>query len=140
VGADTGYIYIRSEYPAAIAVMQRAIELSRERGWLGDSILDSDFSFDIHVRVGAGSYVCGEETAMLESLEGKRGMVRPKPPLPALEGLFGVPTVINNVISIASVPSIMARGAAGYANLGHRTIQRDIGIPTCGKYRPRGNC
>jgi formate dehydrogenase iron-sulfur subunit len=118
VGADTGYIYIRSEYPAAIAVMQRAIELSRERGWLGDSILDSDFSFDIHVRVGAGSYVCGEETAMLESLEGKRGMVRPKPPLPALEGLFGVPTVINNVISIASVPSIMARGAAGYANFG----------------------
>lgn len=118
VGADTGYIYIRSEYPAAIAVMKRAIELSRERGWLGNSILGSDFAFDIHVRVGAGSYVCGEETAMLESLEGKRGMVRPKPPLPALEGLFGVPTVINNVISIASVPSIMARGAAGYANLG----------------------
>ena len=118
VGADTGYIYIRSEYPAAIHSMQRAIDLSREQGWLGHSILDTDFSFDIHVRVGAGSYVCGEETAMLESLEGKRGMVRPKPPLPALEGLFGVPTVINNVISIGSVPSIMSRGAEHYAALG----------------------
>lgn len=118
VGADTGYIYIRSEYPAAIAAMEHAIDQARERGWLGSAILDSDFSFDIHVRIGAGSYVCGEETAMLESLEGKRGMVRPKPPLPALEGLFGVPTVINNVISMASVPSIMARGAQGYANLG----------------------
>ncbi len=118
VGADTGYIYIRSEYPAAIHSMQRAIDLSREQGWLGDSILDTDFAFDIHVRVGAGSYVCGEETAMLESLEGKRGMVRPKPPLPALEGLFGVPTVINNVISIGSVPSIMSRGAEAYSSLG----------------------
>ncbi len=118
VGADTGYIYIRSEYPAAIHSMQRAIELSREQGWLGDSIFDTDFEFDIHVRVGAGSYVCGEETAMLESLEGKRGMVRPKPPLPALEGLFGVPTVINNVISIGSVPAIMSRGAEAYSSLG----------------------
>lgn len=123
VGADTGYIYIRSEYPAAIHSMQRAIELSREQGWLGSSILGSsilgsDFAFDIHVRVGAGSYVCGEETAMLESLEGKRGMVRPKPPLPALEGLFGVPTVINNVISMGSVPAIMSRGAEAYAAQG----------------------
>lgn len=117
-GADTGYIYIRSEYPAAIHSMQRAIELSRDQGWLGQSILGTDFAFDVQVRVGAGSYVCGEETAMLESLEGKRGMVRPKPPLPALEGLFGVPTVINNVISIGSVPAIMSRGAAAYASLG----------------------
>ena len=118
VGADTGYIYIRSEYPAAIHSMQRAIERAREQGWLGSRVLDTDFGFDIYVRIGAGSYVCGEETAMLESLEGKRGMVRPKPPLPALEGLFGVPTVINNVISIGSVPSIMSRGAAAYAALG----------------------
>ena len=123
VGADRGYIYIRSEYPAAIHSMQRAIELARERGWLGHSILGTEFmgtefNFDIEVRIGAGSYVCGEETAMLESLEGKRGMVRPKPPLPALEGLFGVPTVINNVISIGSVPAIMSRGAAAYAALG----------------------
>jgi formate dehydrogenase iron-sulfur subunit len=123
VGADRGYIYIRSEYPAAIHSMQRAIELARERGWLGHSILGTEFmgtefNFDIEVRIGAGSYVCGEETAMLESLEGKRGMVRPKPPLPALEGLFGVPTVINNVISIGSVPAIMSRGAAAYSALG----------------------
>lgn len=118
VGADTGFIYIRSEYPAAIHSMQRAIERAREQGWLGSRVLGTDFAFDIHVRIGAGSYVCGEETAMLESLEGKRGMVRPKPPLPALEGLFGVPTVINNVISIGSVPSIMSRGAAAYAALG----------------------
>jgi formate dehydrogenase iron-sulfur subunit len=118
VGADTGYIYIRSEYPAAIHSMQRAIESARALGWLGQSVLDSDFSFDVHVRVGAGSYVCGEETAMLDSLEGKRGMVRPKPPLPALEGLFGVPTVINNVISIGSVPAILAKGAGAYAELG----------------------
>ena len=118
VGADTGYLYIRSEYPAAIHSMQRAIDRSREQGWLGSSVLGTDFAFDIHVRVGAGSYVCGEETAMLESLEGKRGLVRPKPPLPALEGLFGVPTVINNVISIGSVPAIMSRGADAYAALG----------------------
>lgn len=118
VGADTGYIYIRSEYPAAIHSMQRAIEKSREQGWLGPSVLGTNFAFDIHVRVGAGSYVCGEETAMLESLEGKRGMVRPKPPLPALEGLFGVPTVINNVISIGSVPAIMSQGAGAYSALG----------------------
>lgn len=117
-GADTGFIYIRSEYPAAITSMQRAIDSARERGWLGENILNSGFDFGIEVRVGAGSYVCGEETAMLDSLEGKRGMVRPKPPLPALEGLFGVPTVINNVISMASVPSIMTRGASAYAGLG----------------------
>jgi formate dehydrogenase iron-sulfur subunit len=128
VGADHGYIYIRSEYPAAIHSMQRAIELSRERGWLGNSIMAtefmaSEFNFDLEVRIGAGSYVCGEETAMLESLEGKRGMVRPKPPLPALEGLFGVPTVINNVISIGSVPAIMSRGATEYAALGTERSQ-----------------
>jgi formate dehydrogenase iron-sulfur subunit len=118
VGADRGMIYLRSEYPAAIAVMHEAIDKARDRGWLGQSILGSTFNFDVTVRVGAGSYVCGEETAMLESLEGRRGTVRAKPPLPAIEGLFGTPTVINNVLTIASVPSILARGAEAYAALG----------------------
>lgn len=118
VGADRGMIYLRSEYPAAIAVMSDAIEKARARGWLGESILGSSCNFDVTIRVGAGSYVCGEETAMLESLEGRRGTVRAKPPLPAIEGLFGTPTVINNVLTIASVPSILARGAEAYAELG----------------------
>lgn len=118
VGADKGVIYVRSEYPDAIEVLQRAIEIAREHAWLGPSVLGSNLSFDVEVRVGAGSYVCGEETAMLESIEGRRGMVRVKPPLPAIEGLFGTPTVINNVLTMASVPSIMARGAAEYAALG----------------------
>ena len=88
------------------------------RGWLGDSVIGSGFAFRIHVRVGAGAYICGEETAMLDSLEGKRGVVRAKPPLPALEGLFGKPTVVNNVLSLATVPAILADGAAAYAALG----------------------
>ena len=104
VGATKGFIYIRSEYPAAISKMEKAIEVASEK--LG--------SFELKVRVGAGSYVCGEETAMLESLEGKRGVVRAKPPLPALEGLFGKPTIINNVLTLASVPEIIASGAASY--------------------------
>ena len=118
VGADRGVIYLRSEYPDAIRVMNEAIDKARTQGWLGAGILGSDLNFDVTVRVGAGSYVCGEETAMLESLEGRRGMVRAKPPLPAIEGLFGTPTVINNVLTIASVPSILARGADAYAALG----------------------
>jgi formate dehydrogenase iron-sulfur subunit len=118
VGADEGYIYVRSEYPEAIESLHAAIAAATEQGWLGDNILNSGLNFQIHVRVGAGSYVCGEETALLESLEGKRGVVRAKPPLPAHVGLFGKPTVINNVLSLATVPAIMARGAAAYAALG----------------------
>ena len=108
VGATKGFIYIRSEYPAAITKLNKAIELAAPK--LGN--------FELKVRAGAGSYVCGEETAMLESLEGKRGVVRAKPPLPALEGLFGKPTVINNVLTLASVPEIMASGAASYKSRG----------------------
>ena len=118
VGADRGLVYLRSEYPDAIATLQSAIWIAREQGWLGDDILGSGLCFDVEIRVGAGSYVCGEETAMLESLEGRRGMVRVKPPLPAIKGLFATPTVINNVLTIASVPSILARGAEAYAALG----------------------
>ncbi len=118
VGATYGYIYIRSEYPSAIEVMNKAIEVARSAGVLGEKILESKKSFDLEVRAGAGSYVCGEETAMLESLEGKRGMVRPKPPLPALSGLFGKPTVINNVLTLASVPAILKDGAKSYQDRG----------------------
>ena len=118
VGASDAYIYVRSEYPDAIEALHAAIAAAEQRGWLGDSVLDSGFGFRIHVRVGAGAYICGEETAMLDSLEGKRGVVRAKPPLPALEGLFGKPTVVNNVLSLATVPAIVADGAAAYAALG----------------------
>ncbi|WP_052864182.1 formate dehydrogenase beta subunit [Streptomyces niger] len=118
VGAREGYLYIRSEYPDAVATMRAAIDIARARHWLGDRILGSDLAFDLHVRVGAGAYICGEETAMLESLEGKRGMVRAKPPIPALEGLFGKPTVVNNVLTLATVPVILDRGAEAYRQLG----------------------
>ena len=118
VGASKGYIYIRSEYPHAVATMTEAIARATAAGFLGDRILGSDRGFTLEVRKAAGSYVCGEETAMLESLEGKRGIVRAKPPLPAIEGLFGKPTVINNVITFASVPVILARGAAYYRDFG----------------------
>ncbi|MQR00125.1 formate dehydrogenase beta subunit [Glaciimonas soli] len=118
VGATQGYIYVRSEYPHAIAALNEAIAIANARHYLGENLLDSGTSFHLEVRKGAGSYVCGEETALLESLEGKRGIVRAKPPLPAIEGLFGKPTVINNVISLASVPIILARGAAFYKNYG----------------------
>ncbi len=117
-GATTGFIYIRSEYPDAITVMNTALAIAREQGWLGGSVLGSEYGFDAQVRVGAGSYICGEETAMLESLEGKRGMVRSKPPIPALSGLFGKPTVINNVMTMAAVPYILANGGDSYAAFG----------------------
>jgi formate dehydrogenase iron-sulfur subunit len=109
-GATKGFVYIRSEYPIAIDVMQKAVHLAQADGVLG--------GFDIEIRVGAGAYVCGEETSLLNSLEGKRGVVRAKPPLPALQGFMGRPTVVNNVISLASVPVIMAAGAAHYAAIG----------------------
>lgn len=118
VGATEGYVYLRSEYPDAIETLNAAIRTARDRGWLGANILGSDLTFDLHVRVGAGAYICGEETSMLESLEGKRGMVRAKPPIPALEGLFGRPTVVNNVLSLATIPTILANGAAAYAAYG----------------------
>jgi formate dehydrogenase iron-sulfur subunit len=117
-GATKGFVYIRSEYPLAIDTMKEAIALATSANWLGDNIQNTDKSFALEVRRGAGAYICGEETAMLESLEGKRGMVRAKPPIPALEGLFGQPTIINNVLSFCAVPFIMAKGAKAYADLG----------------------
>jgi formate dehydrogenase iron-sulfur subunit len=117
-GATMGYVYIRSEYPHAIATMNEAIRRAEAAGLLGQDIQRSGKSFSIEVRKGAGSYVCGEETALLESLEGRRGIVRAKPPLPAITGLFGQPTLINNVITLASVPLILARGAHFYRDFG----------------------
>src|SRR5580692_4569259 len=118
VGATKGYIYIRSEYPHAVAAMNTAIAAAKRAGYLGARIGGSAHSFDLEVRVGAGAYVCGEETSLLESLEGRRGIVRAKPPLPAHKGLFGKPTVINNVLSFAAIPFILAGGAKAYADFG----------------------
>jgi formate dehydrogenase iron-sulfur subunit len=118
VGATKGYVYIRSEYPHAIIALNDAIAAARKAGMLGTRLAGSPHAFDLEVRVGAGAYVCGEETALLDSLEGKRGMVRAKPPLPAHKGLFGKPTVINNVLSLATVPIILEKGAAFYRGFG----------------------
>lgn len=118
VGADEGFIYLRSEYPLCKEILGAALITARADGWLGQDIRGSGKAFDMEIRMGAGSYICGEETAMLDSLEGKRGMVRAKPPLPALHGLFGKPTVVNNVLSLASVPIIMAKGAGFYQDFG----------------------
>jgi formate dehydrogenase iron-sulfur subunit len=119
-GATQGYIYVRSEYPHAIATLTTAIKIAESAGFLGRNILDTEHSFSLQVRKAAGSYVCGEETAMLESIEGRRGIVRAKPPLPAVQGLFNQPTVINNVITLASITIILAKGAAFYKGYGVR--------------------
>ena len=118
VGATQGYIYLRSEYPQADKVLEQAIASAYQANYLGNNIQGSKRQFDLEVRLGAGAYICGEETALLESLEGKRGLVRAKPPLPAIEGLFGQPTVVNNVISLATVPIILAKGAKYYQDYG----------------------
>ena len=124
VGATMGYVYIRSEYPHAFATFSRAIERARSVGLLGPSLGGSGRAFDLEARLGAGAYICGEETSLLESLEGKRGQVRAKPPLPAIAGLFGEPTIINNVLSFASTPWILEHGAKAYAAYG---VGRSLG-------------
>ena len=135
VGATKGYVYIRSEYPDAIATMARAVEIARGEELLGLSVLGSDVAFDMEVRVGAGAYVCGEETSLLNSLEGKRGVVRAKPPLPALEGFLGQPTVVNNVISLATVPVILEKGAAFYKDFGLGRSRGTIPLQIAGNVR-----
>ncbi len=135
VGATRGYIYVRSEYPHAIMVLNDAIAVARTHGYLGNDIRGSGQAFDLEVRVGAGSYVCGEETALLESIEGRRGIVRAKPPLPAIAGLFGKPTVINNVISLATVPVIFARGADYYKHFGMGRSRGTLPIQLAGNVR-----
>jgi formate dehydrogenase iron-sulfur subunit len=123
-GATQGLIYVRSEYPDAVAILRSAINVAVGQGWLGPDVMGSGVRFDVSVRVGAGSYICGEETAMLESLEGNRGVVRAKPPLPAVAGLFGKPTLISNVLTIAAVPFILANGPTAYARHG---VNRSLG-------------
>jgi formate dehydrogenase iron-sulfur subunit len=118
VGATYGYIYVRSEYPDAVATLRNALEIARANGYLGANVGGSGQAFDMEVRVGAGAYICGEETALLDSLEGKRGVVRAKPPIPALKGLFGQPTLVHNVLTLASVPLILAKGAQFYRDYG----------------------
>jgi formate dehydrogenase iron-sulfur subunit len=130
-GATRGYVYIRSEYPHAIATMREAVALAREAGLLGER-------FDLEIRKAAGAYVCGEETAMLESIEGKRGLVRAKPPLPALQGLFGMPTVINNVITFASVPIILAKGPVHYRDFGMGRSRGTLPIQLAGNVKRGG--
>ena len=137
-GATKGFIYLRSEYPHAIVAMREAIGLARSEGVLGPRVLGSAHAFDVEVRVGAGAYVCGEETALLDSLEGKRGMVRAKPPLPAHQGLFGCPTVVNNVVTLASVPGILADGAARFRDLGTGRSRGTMPIQLAGNVRHGG--
>jgi formate dehydrogenase iron-sulfur subunit len=137
-GATKGFIYIRSEYPHAVAAMNEAIAAARAGGYLGKTIAGAPHDFDLEVRVGAGAYVCGEETALLESLEGKRGVVRAKPPLPAHQGLFGKPTVINNVISLASVPVILDKGAAFYKDFGTGRSRGTMPIQLAGNVKHGG--
>lgn len=137
VGADMGYVYLRSEYPLTAEIFARAIKIAYENNLLGD-ILGSGKRFDIELRMGAGAYVCGEETALLDSLEGKRGVVRAKPPLPALEGLFGLPTVVNNVLSLASIPVILENGGAAYQALGFERSRGTMPVQLGGNVKQGG--
>ena len=118
IGASYGYVYVRAEYPIAVKRLKIAIEQAREAGLLGKNILGTDFSFDVDIRLGAGAFVCGEETALLNSIEGKRGDPRPRPPFPAVKGLFGKPTIINNVETYANIPIILTKGAEWFASMG----------------------
>jgi NADH-quinone oxidoreductase subunit F len=138
IGANHGYIYVRAEYPLAVARLKHALKEARDNGLLGNDILGSGFDFDIKIKEGAGAFVCGEESALLASIEGKRGMPRPKPPFPAQKGLWGYPTVINNVETLASVPLVILRGAEWFSSCG---VGRSTGTKTfalSGKVRNTG--
>ena len=138
VGANKGYIYLRSEYPIAHEILASAIKTAKEHNWLGKDIQASGFDFEIDIHIGGGSYVCGEETAMLESLEGKAGMIRFKPPLPALEGLFGKPTVVNNVVTLASVPDIIDQGGSAYSAYGVNRSKGTLAFQLSGNVKQGG--
>jgi formate dehydrogenase iron-sulfur subunit len=138
VGATMGYVYLRAEYPLAIQTMEAAIAEAQAAGLLGESVLDSGRAFHLEVREAAGAYICGEETALLESLEGKRGMVRYRPPLPAIKGLFGAPTIVNNVISLASVPVILAKGAEYYQDYGTGRSRGTLTVQLAGNVKRGG--
>jgi formate dehydrogenase iron-sulfur subunit len=138
VGANQGYIYLRVEYPHAHKALNAAIAKAYEAGYLGDNIQGSGKKFDLEVRLGAGAYVCGEETSLMESLEGKRGLVRFKPPLPAISGLFGQPTVVNNVISLASVPIILDKGGEYYRDFGMGRSRGTLPLQLAGNLKYTG--
>jgi formate dehydrogenase iron-sulfur subunit len=138
VGATQGYIYLRVEYPHAARALLRALRVARARGYLGANLRGSGRDFDIAVRLGAGAYICGEETSMLESLEGRRGEVRVRPPLPAIKGLFGQPTVVNNVVTLATVPVVLARGAQFYREFGMGRSRGTIPLQLAGNVRHGG--
>jgi formate dehydrogenase iron-sulfur subunit len=138
VGATQGYIYVRSEYPHAIRTLNAAIGIARAAGLLGPAVMNSGDAFELEVRVGAGAYVCGEETALLESLEGKRGMVRAKPPIPALQGLFGKPTVVNNLLSFAAIPFILEKGGQVYAAYGMGRSRGTMPVQLAGNVKHGG--
>jgi formate dehydrogenase iron-sulfur subunit len=138
VGATRGYVYLRIEYPHAFKALNAAIAKAREAGLLGDDVLGSGKSFELEVRLGAGAYICGEETSMLESLEGRRGEIRVRPPLPAEKGLFGAPTIVNNVITLATVPTILANGATAYKEYGQAKSRGTLPLQLAGNIRRGG--
>lgn len=138
VGASEGYIYLRSEYPKARHILRQAIAIAGEAKLLGEDVCGSGSAFNIHLRIGAGAYICGEETSMLESLEGRRGLVRFKPPLPAIEGLFGKPTVVNNVLTLAAVTTVLAKGAQHYRHFGSGRSRGTLTVQLAGNIRRGG--
>ncbi|MDA0796385.1 MAG: SLBB domain-containing protein [Proteobacteria bacterium] len=138
VGANQGYIYLRSEYPVAHKILNQAIERATEAGFLGKNICNSNSDFFLEVRLGAGAYICGEETSLLESLEGKRGMVRAKPPLPAIEGLFGKPTVVNNVLTLGAAASILEQGSETYKDFGMGRSRGTLAVQLAGNVKRGG--
>jgi len=138
VGATRGYVYIRAEYPQSIQTMDAAIQSAQEAGLLGDSVMGGEHAFHLEVREAAGAYICGEETSLLESLEGKRGVIRFRPPLPAIEGLFGKPTIVNNVISLSSVPIILDKGADYYKDYGVGRSRGTLTVQLAGNIKQGG--
>lgn len=138
VGATEGYVYLRTEYPLAIEIMNEAIGIAESAGLLGENVMNGGQAFRLEVREAAGAYICGEETSMLESLEGKRGIIRYRPPLPAIKGLFGAPTIVNNVITLASVPIIMARGSKYYQDYGTGRSRGTLTVQLAGNIKRGG--
>ena len=138
IGADEGWVYVRAEYPIAVKRLNIAIEQAREMGLLGKNIFGTDFSFDIHIRLGAGAFVCGEETALLTSIEGNRGEPRPRPPFPAVKGLWGKPTIINNVETYANIPQIILNGADWFSSMGTEKSKGTKVFALGGKIRNTG--
>ncbi|HEX5421578.1 MAG TPA: NADH-ubiquinone oxidoreductase-F iron-sulfur binding region domain-containing protein [Gammaproteobacteria bacterium] len=138
VGATQGYIYVRAEYPQSIRTLRAAIEAATAAGYLGDRVLGGDRAFHLDVREAAGAYICGEETSLLESLEGKRGEVRFRPPLPAIKGLFGAPTIVNNVISLSTVPIVLDKGAAYYRDFGSGRSRGTLTVQLAGNVKQGG--